>query len=305
MIYLAEKTVKAIDDSIQKDQGNAYRHWLGKVIPHIEDAYREEKDGFRTHMGGSLIGRECGRDIWYGFRWAVKPTFPGRILRLFNRGHLEEGRFIAMLLSGGMQVFQQDAEGHQYRISDSGGHFGGSTDGIVLDVPDIPKGEQALGEFKTHNDKSFAKLKKEGMRKSKFEHYVQMQVYMRKMGLSYGLYLAVNKNDDALYGEIVVYDAEVSEQFLDRGHELIFYKGIPSRISESPGWYQCGWCDHKGVCHLKQTPEVNCRTCQYSAPHEDGTWRCSHPASPGAVLSKELQLTGCGNYSRSDLFPCK
>lgn len=305
MIYTADKTVQAIDEAIQKDQGSAYRFWLGKVIPHMEDAYRSgEDDGFRSHMGGSLIGRECGRDIWYGFRWAVQSNFPGRILRLFNRGHLEEARFIAMLLSGGMQVFQQDADGHQYKISDCGGHFGGSTDGIVLGCPDVPEGEQALGEFKTHNDKSFKKLQKEGMRKSKLEHYVQMQVYMNKMGLSYGLYLAVNKNDDSLYAEVIVYDPEVAEQFLDRGRTLIFFEGIPERISESPGWYQCGWCDHKQVCHHKAAPEVNCRTCRSSYPHEDGSWRCTHPSKgPNELtLTKEMQLAGCDQYGVSDKF---
>ena len=41
------------------------------------------------------------------------------MLRLFNRGHIEEARFIAMLLTIGMPVYQQDAEGKQFRI-----HFG-------------------------------------------------------------------------------------------------------------------------------------------------------------------------------------
>lgn len=59
---------------------------------------------FRAHLGGSMIGRACDREIWYGFRWAKRPTFPGRILRLFGRGHLEEFRFVQYLARIGIEV---------------------------------------------------------------------------------------------------------------------------------------------------------------------------------------------------------
>ena len=36
--------------------------------------------------------------------YAIVVGNPGRILRLFNRGHLEEARFIALLLLIGVQV---------------------------------------------------------------------------------------------------------------------------------------------------------------------------------------------------------
>jgi hypothetical protein len=43
----------------------------------------------REHLGGSQIGRECDRALWYGFRWATAPDFDGRLLRLFDTGHRE------------------------------------------------------------------------------------------------------------------------------------------------------------------------------------------------------------------------
>ena len=60
----------------------------------IEAIYRKFEtnhvESSRAHLGASMIGRECNRALWYGFRWATVPNFPGRVLRLFKRGHDEE-----------------------------------------------------------------------------------------------------------------------------------------------------------------------------------------------------------------------
>lgn len=294
-VILATKTLQAIDRAIEADQGAAYRQNLQRVLPHIGDAYRGEDVPFRSHMGASIIGNECGRAIWYTFHWTTRPHFKGRLLRLFNRGHLEEGRLIAALLTIGCQVYQQDENGKQFRISDAGGHFGGSGDGVAFGPPDIPPGTAALLEFKTHNDKSFKKLQAEGVRSAKFEHYVQMQTYMRKMGLTCALYAAVNKNDDDLYMEVVLLNAEFADQFLDRGRTLVFMREAPKRLSESPGWFACKWCDHHAVCHNGAAPAVNCRTCKMSEPRADGLWYCNLNA-PGRSITTEEQLKGCDEY---------
>ncbi len=276
-VVLATKTLAAIDAAIEKDQGGAYRQFLQKVLPHMADAYRAEDGGFRSHMGASLIGGKCGRAIWYGFHWATKPHFPGRVLRLFNRGHLEEARLIACLLTIGCQVYQQDAQGKQYRISDHANHFGGSGDGVVIGIPDLPANIPALTEWKTHNDASFKALAKVGVREAKFEHFVQMQIYMRKMGLMFALYGAVNKNDDHLHLEIIQLDIQLADEFIQRARTIIMMRVAPTRISESPGWYECKFCDHRPICHLKSTPERNCRTCKFAEPNIDkGGWWCDN-----------------------------
>jgi len=306
-VILATHTIAKIDAMVKADQGSAFRGWLGKVIGHIGDAYRTGNEGHRSHMGASLIGGECARAIWYNFRWATKSNFEGRLLRLFNRGHLEEARFIAMLLMIGCDIYQQDENGNQFRISHAEGHFGGSGDGVAVGIPDLPPGTAALTEFKTHNDKSFTELKAKGVRDAKFEHYVQMNVYMRKMGIAVALYLAVNKNTDELYGEIIPLDSEVADQFLDRGEKIVWMPEPPNKLSESPGFFKCRWCDHRPVCHLKAAPDKNCRTCAYSEPAEGAKWICNRPIQPmgeGAneVISKEVQLTGCKDYTPRKVF---
>lgn len=314
-VHVATKTLAAIESAIAADQGSAFRGWLGKVIPHMGDAYRTGEDGFRSHMGASLIGGECARAIWYGFNWALKPHFKGQTLRLFNRGHLEEARMIACLLTIGCKVFQQDENGNQFRISDMGGHYGGSGDGVALNIPDLPPNTPALLEFKTHNDKSFTKLKAEGVRSAKWEHYVQMNQYMPKMGLPAALYVGVNKNNDELYAEIIMPDTANSEEYLDRARKIIPIRSAPAKLNESPGFFLCKWCDYSKICHQKAVPARNCRTCTFSRPDtETGKWMCdnkerqkhlmfgNNPLGEDYSLTKERQLTGCELYDLNATF---
>lgn len=303
------------------DQGAAYRKHLGQVLPHIHDAYRGEQDnGFRNHLGASVLGTECDRALWYGWRWYTRSSFNGKTLRLFNRGHLEEGRFIALLLTCGIRIYQQDEHGKQFRISHLLGHIGGSGDGVLVGVPDIQV--PALGEFKTHGEKSFKELAGDnwnkfldftfgatddptpqqftgsGVKLAKFEHYVQMQLYMFKMGLTVALYVACNKNTDEIYCELVPLDAACAEIFLARGERIVRAEHPPAKISNTPGFWKCKFCDHKPVCHLKAVPERNCRTCVHSEPQVTGTdetvWVCMYNMS---LLDKEAQLKGCESYT--------
>lgn len=307
MVWLASKTLAAIDTALAADGGNDYRRRLGEVLPHIGDAYRSDEDGYRTHLGASVIGSDCERQVYYGWRWAHKRPprgrktetqleATGRMYRLWNRGHLEEGRFIALLLSAGIQVYQQDAEGKQYRLSDFGGHFSGSGDGFVIGVPDLPPGIAALLECKTHGDKSFQALKKDGVRKSKPAHFVQMQMYMGKFGVVYGLYLAANKNDDELYAEVVQYEGEVDAEYLTRARNIIYTIQAPPRIrGASPGYHVCKYlCDHTDVCFSTVPVDRNCRTCAHAFAMPDGTWQC---AKYTVTLDKAAQLAGCRSYT--------
>jgi hypothetical protein len=318
LVTIAHKTLRLIDNMVAEDQGAAYRGHLGRVLPHIGDAYRQDEDGHRSHMGASLLGGDCPRAIWYNFHWTTKSAFSGRLIRLFNRGHLEEGRLIALLLMIGCEVYQQDASGKQFRISFAEGHAGGSGDGVVLKIPDLRPETACLVEFKTHGEKSFSELAGDlvswrlhvddpikypfngkGVREAKFEHYVQMQLYMRKMGLAVAIYIAVNKNTDDLYGEIVPLDTNIADQFIARGEKLVWMKEPPAKLNPSPGFFKCRFCDHKPVCHLKKALDVNCRTCNASTPVENANWFCQWHSR---LLSKEEQLTGCKQYVRNEVF---
>jgi hypothetical protein len=301
-----------IDNAIRADQGARYRHFLRQTITQCEDAYREDEEPFRSHLGASMIGRECARELWYSFRWCVKNTFEGRMIRLFNRGHLEEARFVAMLLAVNINVWQHDEKGKQFRIVGHNGHDGGSTDGVARGFPEMPD-VAVLVEFKTHGEKSFAKLAGtfknkeslwkgnkrqggEGVLAAKWEHFVQMQRYMGYYGLPYAYYFAVNKDTDELYVEIVAYDRDVDYRYRERAATIVEARVAPSRIANSIAWHKCMLCDAKQLCHADALPERNCRTCQFSVPVENAVWVCDNPECRREI-DKATQFAGCERWT--------
>lgn len=285
---------KQIELQMTRDDGDAFRCELGKVIMDMDDAYRPQGSPFRSHLGASMLGRKCARELWYGFRWFTKPQHSPRLMRLFNRGHLEEARFIALLRSvQGVDVTCAHPEtGNQFRMQYGNGHGGGSLDSLIFNIPDLPN-EWILGEYKTHGDKSFKKLKKDGVAKAKPEHVVQMQCYMGAYGLQWALYMAVNKNDDELYCELVRFDHRVRDKYLERGEKIIVAREPPPKISNNPTWFECKFCDHNRVCHQDGEPVMNCRTCVNSEPIANREWWCHHW---NRYIQKELMETGCDTW---------
>lgn len=290
---LAHKTKQLIEDAIEQDQGAAFRQALEPLIAKMEDAYRGESDPFRSHLGASLIGKECSRELWYGWRWCKAPRFPERIIRLFNRGHLEEARFLAMLQIIGVELWYETDDGGQFRFSDHDGHHGSALDGVIRGLPELPPGTACLGEFKTCNDKGFSELERfSEVKRAKHQHYVQMQTCMKAMKVNWCLYMAVNKNDDSLYCELVEYDSKCAEEYNQRAYTIIHTDEAPPRLGESIGFFKCRFCDYKKLCHQWDKPEVNCRTCTHSKPVENGMWECT---KFNVRLDKDNQMQGCTN----------
>ncbi len=300
-MIIATKTLAAINDALTLDQGATFRGFLKDLMPLAGDAYDTKNEEFRTHLGASLIGRECARELWYSFHWATSKKFDGRMIRLFNRGHLEEPRMIALLQMIGCKVWQVDQNGKQFRITGHRGHFGGSLDAVVEGIPDLPN-EPCLAEFKTHNVRSFVALIVEGVVKAKWEHFIQQQIYMGKNSLKWSLYMAVCKNTDELHAELVQFDPIIYAKYLERAGHIIDSMVSPKRISESQSWYKCKFCDHRRVCHDKTVlPARNCRTCLHSRIGDAGEWFCTEPMADAAFggnvpLSPDDQRRGCPNY---------
>ena len=172
--------------------------------------------GFRPHLGASLIGKDCECALWFDFRWTTRRQHPGRLLRLFETGQLEEARLVRNLRSTGATVLEVDPEtGRQIRVEAHGGHFGGSLDGIALGLLEAPKTWHVL-EFKTHSAKSFKELVAKGVRESKPQHFAQMQIYLHLTGLTRAMYLAVCKDTDELHVERIEHDPLVAQGLLDR-----------------------------------------------------------------------------------------
>ncbi len=264
-----------------------------KTIASIYEHYENvQKDWRRPHLGASLIGKKCPRAIWYSFRWCAAPEFPGRILRLFQTGVLEEHRLVKDLRDLGIVVYDRDpnngtAQIH-YADPECGGHFAGSLDGVGHGFQEAMSWH--VLEFKTSNAKGFAALKKNGVEKAKPEHYAQMQCYMHWSGLIRAYYFCVCKDTDEIYGERVRYDIDAARALTEKAKNVIFASEPPERISVDGGSYECRYCAYKNICHGEQLPEVNCRTCAHATPVltvNKGQWICARAADGIIDLEKQ------------------
>jgi len=261
-------------------------------------------DGFRDHLGASLIGNKCMRSLWYGFRWTLPAMFEGRILRLFETGQLEEERIIRNLRNIGIEVWDHDENDNQFRFKTLGGHFAGSLDGVVLGTPESPKTPHLL-ECKTANDRIFKLIEKNGVQAEKPEHYAQMTIYMDFLDLTRALYFVVNKNTDEIYTERLKADPAEAKRLILKAEQVIRSDVPPQGISENAMHWKCKFCNYWKLCFDEFVPAVNCRTCVHSTPVIDsddetiynrlamnGSWHCNLNEQTIITSSK----TGCQHH---------
>ena len=206
---------------------------LGIVDKSIEAAGAKKKP--RRYLGASDIGDECSRRIWLKFHGGFTPTFSGRMLRVFDTGHLIERRIVRDLNRAGFKV-----SGRQLGFKDFKGRFRGHCDGIVEGLPESSKPH--ILEVKSSNDKNFKDFLKNGMLKNE-RYSSQIQVYMGYAGLDRGLFILENKDNSQRYQERVKFDRAIFERMREKARLIIESKSPPSGISERPDWWECKFCD--------------------------------------------------------------
>lgn len=266
----------------------------------IDKAHESRQELPRPHLGASLLGHPCDRWLWLSFRWAIQEKFPGRILRLFRRGHLEEQTLVSDLRAIGIDI--QRTGKSQSRVS-FGCHVSGSIDGIAECGVPHGDGMRYVVEFKTHSKKSFEHLEDNGVEKSKPMHYAQMQVYMLGTQIDRALYVAICKDDDRIWAEQISFNATIANWLVERGKRIALSDRMPEPLSADPSWYQCKFCPAHEFCHKTHTTkEVNCRTCAHSTATPDSEFTCARHGD--AAVPVEYQRTGCeGHVLHPDLVP--
>lgn len=271
---------------------------VAKQISEDIDLYCQQAygDGHRTHLGASLIGHSCKRYLWYIFRWVKHEKHSGRLLRLFNRGHREEERFIEWLVGIGCQVWAIDENGNQYRISAIHGHFGGSLDGIAKLPERYQIEEPVLLEFKTNGKSGFSSLVSKGMIVGKPQHFAQTSTYGNEYQFNYCLYLNICKDNDEIHVELVKLNHSIGEKMKEKAEEIIMSQEPPPQLSMQPTHWECKMCNFKDICHHGAFAEKNCRSCKNCHPAENAQWVCTvyqQVVNKDEMFSKALE---CPSY---------
>lgn len=199
----------------------------------------------RDYLGASMLGEECDRKLWYDFHEPV-PVEDPRVQRIFDMGNLIEDYLVELLKDAGVKVFAVDANGEQFGFVD--GPVAGHSDGVAIGLPEMPENTPALLEFKSCNAKNFKAFKDKGVRAHNYKYFVQMQVYMRKLNLRYAMFIAMNKDTQELYFEVVELQDSIAGHFILRGKEIAETKELPNRKYVSDTFYKCKFCNHRKKC---------------------------------------------------------
>jgi hypothetical protein len=202
----------------------------------------QEKEG-RSYMGGSILGTECDRQLWYSYKrpWKVDSA---RVQRIFDMGNIIEDYVVELLKKAGITVYDKDENGKQFGFVD--GKIAGHTDGVLMGLPEseLPH----LFECKSANDKNYKLFQKDGVEKTNNKYYVQCQVYMQKLNLSKCLFVVLNKNTQELHFETIDYKKDVADVYLSRGKDIAEMENEPDRKYSSSKFFKCRFCNYNKEC---------------------------------------------------------
>lgn len=209
------------------------------IDKHLVDTIKQKTA--RTYLGGSVIGKECDRQLWYEYHQPILNQDP-RIQRIFDMGHLLESYVIALLKHSGYQVHHVDGENDaQFGFTD--GKIAGNIDGVII-LNDHPH----LLEIKSASEKRFNEMVKKGVAISDPVYFTQMQVYMKYMELDKALFVAINKNDCSIHIEVVEFDKMHADYMVNRGKEIVEMKSEPERKYKTKAFFKCQYCNYKEKC---------------------------------------------------------
>lgn len=231
------------------------------------DAIPPPKEYPRRYLGASEIGEECSRKLWLQFHGYIKPeVFEPRMLRLFKRGHHEEHKLECHLREIGFEIIEDCFSQKRW----TSGFVSGAADGILS-----KDGLMYCAEYKTHSDKSFNTLKRGELAKTHPKHFAQCQINASKFDCVGTIYLAVNKNNDELFCDIVLVDPDVVAAIDAKGEFITMSDNPPDRIASKSTAFSCKFCNAKDVCFGFELPQVDCRGCtSHVKVQKFGTFRC-------------------------------
>ncbi len=156
----------------------------------------------RHYLGASRVGVACERALQFEYAQApVDPgrEFPGRLLRVFQRGHVIEDCMVQWLRSAGFDVRTRNTQGEQFGFSTAGGRLRGHCDGVIVAGPDgfdYPM----LWENKCVGAKSWREMRKARLAKSRPVYAAQVALYQGYLELHEhpALFTAVNADSGLL-----------------------------------------------------------------------------------------------------------
>lgn len=261
----------------------------------------------RGHLGMSAIGGKDERTLWLRFRWSLPDDFPAKTLRIFRLGHILEDEIVALLKLSGFEIYADNGQGQQFNFKYLGGHFAGSMDGCIKNVPEAPT-EWHVFEAKSANTKKVNELldllEKYGddhnlvLKKWNIDYYGQAQCYMGATGMKFNFFVVYGKDDSRLVILRITPEDMYWEKAQGKAHRIITSDSPAASTFPNKNWYEIKKFKSE---HYQQVywgealpPKANCRNCRYGCPivddSQDAKWVCS---KTNGQLTTPQQWQGC------------
>ena len=236
---------------------NASASLSGQLSALIDIGLQQARAGQtkRLYLGASRLGVACERQLQ--FEYAQAPVdygrdFQGRILRIFERGHLNEESMVTWLRGAGFDLRTHKANGEQYGFSVAEGRLQGHIDGVFVDGPD-GFAYPALWESKCLGAKSWRDVEKKGLAISKPVYAAQVAVYQAYLDLHEhpAIFTAVNADTMEIYAELIPFDAALAQRMSDRAVRVITATEAQEQLSRAyldPTHFECKFCSYAERC---------------------------------------------------------
>lgn len=216
----------------------------------------------RAYLGASRLGAACERALQY--EYADAPVdhgrdTGGRMLRIFERGHVVEDSMVAWLRAAGFDLRTRKAKGEQFGFAALDGRLQGHVDGVIVAGPDLGQGfgYPALWENKCLGAKSWRELEKHRLAVAKPVYAAQVALYQAYLDLYEhpALFTAVNADTMDIYAELVPFDGQLAQRMSDRAVKVITATEagelLPRSFSE-PTHFECRMCPWQDRCWRTQ-----------------------------------------------------
>ena len=214
----------------------------------------------REYLGASRLGASCERALQYEFAKAPVDhgrDHDGRLLRIFERGHVMEDRMVEWLRAAGFDLRTRKPSGDQFGFSAVGGRLQGHIDGVIVDGPEgFPY--PALWECKCLGSKSWRDLEKNRLAVAKPIYAAQVAIYQAYLELHEqpAIFTAINADTMEIYTELVPFDAALAQRMSDRALKVISATDAGELLPRGfldPTHFECRMCAWQDRC-WRNTP---------------------------------------------------
>jgi len=216
------------------------------------------KEVVRLYLGASRLGVSCERALQYEFAQAPVDygrELQGRMLRIFQRGHVIEDCMVGWLREAGFELRTRNQQGDQLGFSVADGRLQGHADGVIVGGPE-GFAYPCLWENKCLGGKAWRDLEKNRLAVSKPVYAAQVALYQAYLDLHEhpAIFTAVNADTMDIYTELVPFDGALAQRMSDRGAKVITateaHELLPRSFAEETH-FECRMCDWQNRCWSK------------------------------------------------------